>query len=93
MLGGVNQLLVLCLRLSYGFLYSGEKKTAVIMSLASYTHSHIVLQHWILTLYLEVKTELERLDSSDNGVNKTLSQDQEIEPKVCDGTRTCTGKY
>ena len=51
MLGGVNQLLVLCLRLSYGFLYSGEKKTAVIMSLLLPTLIHIliVLQHWILT--------------------------------------------
>ena len=59
MLGGVNQLLVLCLRLSYGFLYSGEKKTAVIMSLLLPTLIHIliVLQHRILTLYLEVKTE------------------------------------
>ena len=42
MLGGVNQLLVLCLRLSYGFLYSGEKKTAVIMSLLLPTLIHIL---------------------------------------------------
>ena len=42
MLGGVNQFLLLCLRLSYGFLYSGEKKTAVIMSLLLPTLIHIL---------------------------------------------------
>ena len=75
MLGGVNQLLVLCLRLSYGFLYSGEKKTAVIMSLLLPTLIHIliVLQHWILTLYLAWKSRQSQMASVTSEVMENRS--------------------
>ena len=55
----------------------------------SHSKSKVLLNE--VTKNLEVKTELERLDSSDNRIDEILSQDQENEPKVCDEIRT--GKH
>ena len=68
-----------------------DSKNFVIHAQHSHSKSKVLLNE--VTKNLEVKTELERLDSSDNGIDEILSQDQENESKICGEIRSRTGKH
>ena len=68
-----------------------DSKNFVTHAQHSHSKSKVLLN--AVTKNLEVKTELERLDSSDNGIDEILSQDQENESKICGEIRSRTGKY
>ena len=68
-----------------------DSKNFVTHAQHSHSKSKVLLNE--VTKNLEVKTELERLDSSDNGIDEILSQDQENESKICGEIQTRSGKY
>ena len=72
-----------------------DSKNFVTHAQHSHSKSKVLLNE--VTKNLEVKTELEsqncELDSSDNGIDDILSQDQENEPKICGEIRTRSGKH
>ena len=68
-----------------------DSKNFVTHAQHSHSKSKVLLNE--VTKNLEVKTELERLDSSDNRIDEILSQDQENEPKICGEIRTRSGKH